>query len=63
MKALKSPLARKVLADPEGQAQLRRFLTAGASQSGGPGEEVIEVRDDANRGKLRLVLKFVAKAS
>jgi len=62
MKALKSSLAKKVLADPEGQAQLRRFLTAGAGQPG-QARVVIEVKDDANAQKLRLIPTFVAKAS
>lgn len=61
MKALKSPLARKVLADPKGQGLLRRFLTS--STSGREAVDVvIEVKDDAGN-KRTLRPEFVAKAS
>lgn len=60
MKALKSPLAKKVLADPKGQAQLRRFLTAGTGQQD---PVVIEVKDDDGKKNIRLTPVYVPRAS
>ncbi|MDG2526511.1 hypothetical protein P6166_14235 [Stenotrophomonas sp. HITSZ_GD] len=61
MKALKSPLAKKVLADAKGREQLRKFLTTGEFKANKP-EVVIKVRDD-NGHELELTPRFVAKAS
>ncbi len=61
MKALKSPLAKKVLADAQGREQLRKFLTTGEFKSN-KANVVIEVKDDDGH-KLRLTPRFVAKAS
>lgn len=62
MKALKSPLAKKVLADPHGLAQLRRFLTTDTSrQDAAP--VVIEIRDETTQRHLRLTPVYVPRAS
>jgi hypothetical protein len=62
MKALKSPLAKKVLADPNGLAQLRRFFTADTSrQDAAP--VVIEITDETTQRTLRLTPVYVPRAS
>lgn len=61
MKALKSPLAKKVLADAQGREQLRKFLTASELRSN-RAEYLIEVKDDDGH-KRKLRPRFVAKAS
>ncbi len=61
MKALKSPLAKKVLADPQGLAQLRRFLTTDTTRQGAE-PVVIEIRDEATQRDLRLIPVYVPRA-
>ncbi|WP_417068449.1 hypothetical protein [Niveibacterium terrae] len=58
MKALKSDLAKKVMADPKAREQLRRFLVTRSGRAPAP---VIELSVE---GKLlRFTPKVVAKAS
>jgi hypothetical protein len=59
MKALKSSLAKAVLADPKGKAELRRFLDT--KRDAATGRFVIEL--EIQKKKRRLVPSVVAKAS
>jgi len=56
MKALKSPLAKKLLADPESKAQLRSFLI-GKSAQNQSGTIVIKVPGQSKQVSPKLVAK------
>jgi len=61
MKALKSPLAKAVLADPKGKAELRRFLETKRDTT--TGRFMIELAVPGQKKKRHLVPSVVAKAS
>lgn len=63
MKALKSPLATELLADPIAREQLRRFLVtrrAGAGTTGQGADAQVEIRRSKTGGTVKAV--FVPKA-
>ncbi len=66
MKALKSPLAREVLADPQASEQLRQFMVARERSAAGervaPASQVIVLRQPKGR-TLRLKPMVVPKAA
>ena len=63
MKALKSPLAQRVLADPQGKAQLREFLTTKSNATQGPQRVSSPIEIGSGKSTRRLRAEVVPKAA
>lgn len=62
MKALKSPLAKRILADPESRAQLRQ-VTAEVTASGASHRYVTVKQASSSTASQRYVARVVPKAA
>ncbi len=63
MKALKSPLAQRVLADPHGKAQLRAFLATKSTATNGQQRPSQPIEIGSGDSTRRLRASVVPKAA